>query len=367
MSTEADIRFMREALTLAESMHGMTSPDPMVGAVIVNDGELVGRGYHAQFATPHAETFAIKNAGEKARFSTLYVNLEPCCHHGNNPPCTSAIISAGISRVVAAIEDPNPLVSGKGFSELRAAGIKVDFGILEEEAKQLNESFIKYITTNRPFVILKSAMSLDGKIATKTGDSFWITGMEARKYVHQVRSHVDAVMVGIGTVLKDNPWLSVRDADIIRKNPYKIVLDGSAKIPLDSHILSFEPQNTIVVVTKSANAKKIGAIKKTGADVIVQPTSKDIVDLDLLMIELGSRKITSILLEGGGKISASAVSAEIVDKLMYIISSKIIGGADAPTPIEGAGIEKLSQAINIRNVITKRLGDDILVEGYVMR
>ena len=362
-----DIEYMREALKLAESTRGRTSPDPMVGAVIVKDGEITATGYHAEQGTPHAEAWALEKAGEKARGATLYLNLEPCSHFGYNPPCTKAIIDAGIKKVVAAMQDPNPMVSGKGFAELREAGVEVEVGLLEKEARKLNEVFIKHITTGRPFVILKAAMSLDGKIATKTGESFWITGMGARRYVHFLRSTVDAVMVGIGTVLKDDPELTVREIPKVYKNPFKIILDGHGRTPRTAKVLKNEPSKTIIMVTKTAPAEKVKKLKETGAEVLVFEDLNGLVNLDALMVELGKRKITSLLIEGGGRVNAGAIKAGIVDKVIFFISPKLIGGEKAPTPVEGEGIEILSQAINLKDIRVETIDGDILIEGYIVK
>lgn len=265
MPAEEELKFMREALRLAETMRGRTSPDPMVGAVIVKNGKIIASGYHGEVTTPHAEAWALDKAKEAARGATLYVNLEPCCYFETktNPPCTQAIIGAGIKKVVAAMEDPNPSVAGGGFAELKKAGVEVVIGVLENEARRLNQVFVKYITTGRPFVILKAAMSLDGKIATSSGESFWITGIEARTRAHHLRNEVDGVMVGIGTVLKDNPELTVRGIEGKIKNPVKIILDPSGKIPQQAKVLAIEPpENTIVVVSEKAGKKRSNGSKR---------------------------------------------------------------------------------------------------------
>ncbi len=370
MSADADKKFMREALALARSQMGKTSPDPMVGALVVKGNRIISRGYHAEQSTPHAEAFAIKKAGSRAKGATLYLNLEPCCHYGYNPPCTHAIIKAGIKRVVAAMKDPNPLVNGKGFAQLRDAGIKVNVGVLEEEAKELNEAFIKYITTNMPFVMLKSAMSLDGKIATVTKESKYITGLPARQRVHMLRVYVDAVMVGVNTVKIDDPALTVRDVgdeNITKRNPKKIVLDTKAEIPLRSKILKNEPEKTIIVVGESASKKKLEKIRKTGATVLRAATRGGRIDLQKLMAELAEDKITSIMIEAGGTLAASALKEGIVDKVLFFIAPKIIGGKAAPTPVAGAGFKKLSQAINLKSARVRMLGSDVLIEGYISK
>ncbi|MFH1710396.1 MAG: bifunctional diaminohydroxyphosphoribosylaminopyrimidine deaminase/5-amino-6-(5-phosphoribosylamino)uracil reductase RibD [bacterium] len=361
---------MLEVLDLARSQMGRTSPDPMVGALLVKNGRVIGRGYHAEQATPHAEAFAIKKAGNKAKGSILYLNLEPCCHYGYNPPCIHAIIKAGIKKVVAAMKDPNPLVNGKGFIQLRDAGIEVKVGVLEEKARELNESFEKYINTNLPFVILKSAMSLDGKIATVTKESKYITGLPARRHVHMLRVYVDAVMVGVNTVKIDDPYLTVRDIgdeNITKRNPKKIVLDAKAEIPLNAKVLKNEPEKTIIVVGEGAPKNKLEKIRRTGAMVLKAKTSGGRIDLKKLMVELGEDKITSIMIEAGGTLAASALGSGIVDKVLFFIAPKIIGGKTAPTPVAGAGFKKLSQAIDLKSAKVRMLGRDILIEGYVSK
>ena len=359
---------MREALRLAGSMLGRTSPDPMVGAVIVKNGKIISTGYHAEVTTPHAEAWAIEKAGETARGATMYVTLEPCCFFEKkvNPPCTQSIISSGIKKVVAAMEDPNPSVAGKGFQELREAGIEVVTGVLEDEARKLNEVFIKYITTRRPFVILKAAMSLDGKIATRSGESFWITGIEARKRAHHLRNIVDGVMVGIGTVLKDNPELTVRDIEGKIKNPVKIVLDPQGRTPDRAKVLKVEPQNTIIVVSEKAPKSKIEKLKAKKARVIELRSQKGLFPMDRLMKELGKLRLTSILIEGGGTTNYRALSNDIVDRAMFFISPKIIGGEAALTPVEGDGIDSLARAIKLRDIVTEKVGEDILVAGDII-
>lgn len=360
---------MTQSIALARSMAGRTSPDPLVGAVIEKNGKVIATGYHAEVTTPHAEAWAIEKAGKNAQGATLYVNLEPCCYFEtkNNPPCTQAIISAGIKKVVAAMEDPNPSVAGKGFQELREAGIEVEVGLMEKEARVLNEVFIKFITTKRPFVILKSAMSLDGKIATRTGESFWITGIEARKKGHHLRNLVDAILVGIKTVQKDNPELTVREIEGKVKNPKKIVLDPSAKIKTTHKIIKIEPQNAIIVVSQKASQKKVRELKAKGVEVIIARTKNGTFVMDPLVKELGKRGITSLLIEGGGNTNAYALSAGIVDKVSFFLSPKIIGGEAAPTPIEGVGISDLASATKLRDLKCTPVGEDLLVEGYVIK
>ncbi|MFC1559638.1 bifunctional diaminohydroxyphosphoribosylaminopyrimidine deaminase/5-amino-6-(5-phosphoribosylamino)uracil reductase RibD [Candidatus Margulisiibacteriota bacterium] len=365
-----DVKFMKLAIELARSQVGVTSPDPLVGAVLVKNGKIISKGYHAEFSTPHAEDFAIKKAGKKAHGSTLYVNLEPCCHFGNNPPCTQKIINAGVKRIVAAMQDPNPLVSGKGFKELREADIKVDIGILKEEAKELNESFTKHVTTGLPFVILKSAMTLDGKIATSIGDSKWISSKPSRQLAHYLRNNVDAVIVGLGTVKKDDPKLTVRDVGtrkIVKRDPKRIILDSLARTPLNSNVIKTDPENTIIVVTNKAPKRKIEALRQKNVSILKVKAKGGYVDLRNLISELGKRDFTSIMIEGGGSVNASALSSKIVDKIYVIISPKIFGGEKAKTIVEGKGVKRVAGAVKFSRYDVKKIGEDILIEGYIKK
>ena len=352
-----DVDYMRRALALAEN--GFTSPNPMVGAVIVKDGRIVGEGFHRRAGMPHAEVEALKKAGKKARGATMYVTLEPCCHWGRTPPCTDTVISARISKVVAAMRDPNPVVAGKGFSALRKAGVKVKVGVLSKEAEKLNEAYIKRMKTGKPFVILKAALSADGKIATKTGDSRWISSEESRRMVHILRSRVDAVVVGAGTVIADNPRLTSR----IRggRNPLRVVVDDKLRSLLNARV--FAGGKAIVATTSKANAIKRRALEKKGVRVLV--LGKNEVDLRKLSRALGRLGATSILIEGGGTLNASALEQKIADKIMFFIAPKIIGGRDAKTPVEGAGVARVEKAMRIKDITTTRVGDDILIEGYL--
>jgi diaminohydroxyphosphoribosylaminopyrimidine deaminase/5-amino-6-(5-phosphoribosylamino)uracil reductase len=368
MKSETDKKFMMEAFSLARWQMGQTSPDPMVGALLVKNGSIISKGCHARQGTPHAEAIAIKKAGSKAKGATLYLTLEPCCHYGYNPPCTDIILKAGIKKVVAAMQDPNPLVNGKGFAQLRDAGVEVKVGVLEKEARELNMPFIKYITKNIPFVILKTAMSLDGKIATGTGESLYITGVPSRQHVHMLRVYVDAIMMGVSAVKIDDPRLTVRDVGnekIIKRNPKRIILDTMAEIPLASKILKHEPEKTIIVVGEKAPKNRIEKIRKTGAIVLKVKTIGGQIDLKNLMVELGEDKITSIMIEAGPTLAASALKSGIVDKVMYYIAPKLIGGNSAPTPVGGEGFKKLSEAIHLNNVNVRMFGEDVLIEGYI--
>jgi diaminohydroxyphosphoribosylaminopyrimidine deaminase/5-amino-6-(5-phosphoribosylamino)uracil reductase len=349
----------------------------MVGAVIVKGNKIIAEGYHRKAGTPHAEMLALKKAGAKAKGANLYVNLEPCCHiEKKTPPCTKLIINSGIKKVIIAMIDPNPKVSGRGIRELKGAGLETEVGLMKAEAKKLNETFIKFITKKEPFVILKIAQSLDGKIATAKGESRWITGEEARKYVHKLRNEVDAVLIGIGTVKKDNPSLTCR----IRggRNPYRIIVDSSLQIPLNAKVLKHNDQKTIIATTKNASSQKIRLLSSLDNRVLVikdragkvHPVRKKAphglsngVNLKSLMKELGKLDITSVMIEGGSSINASALSSKIVDKIMFFITPKIIGGTDAIPSVGGKSPALLKKAVRIRNLYIKKIGEDILLEG----
>jgi diaminohydroxyphosphoribosylaminopyrimidine deaminase/5-amino-6-(5-phosphoribosylamino)uracil reductase len=363
-----DEQFMREALALAAQARGRTSPNPMVGSVVVKDGRVIGRGYHVKAGAPHGEVMALDDAGADAKGATIYVTLEPCCHYGRTPPCTKTIIGAGIRRVVAAMRDPNPLVSGKGLDELRQAGIDVTLPVLETEAGTLNEVFIKYITTKRPFVLLKVAASLDGKIATVTGESRWITNERSRLLVHQLRDQVDAVMVGINTVLRDDPLLTTRLPGGGGRDPMRIILDSRLRIPCEARVLTASPTAcTLIATTPEAPREKRLQLEAAGAKVLIVEGNGPGVPLGLLMDQLGAMPVTSILLEGGGELHSSALRAGIVDKVLYFVAPKLIGGRSAPPAIGGEGFARLEEAVTLERMQIKQLEDDLLIEGYVRR
>ncbi|NLV76959.1 MAG: bifunctional diaminohydroxyphosphoribosylaminopyrimidine deaminase/5-amino-6-(5-phosphoribosylamino)uracil reductase RibD [Tissierellia bacterium] len=356
---------MEMALNLAKKGIGFTNPNPLVGAVIVKDGKVIGKGYHEKYGENHAEINALNNAKEDVHGATMYVNLEPCSHFGNVPPCVNRIIESGIKKVVIAMEDPNPIVSGKGIQILKENGLEVKIGVLKKEAEKLNEIFIKYISTGKPFVILKAGMSLDGKIATYTGDSRWITGKRAREYVHILRQRVSAILVGVNTVIVDDPMLNTRLNNIECKDPIRIILDSHGRTPLKSNVLNTNPSNTIVAVTNNALEKNIKAIEKIGAEVMITPVKDGKVDLQFLMEKLGERKIDSLLIEGGGEINFSFLKEKLVDKVIFFIAPKIIGGETSKTPVEGKGVEYLKDAIDLKDITMCKIGDDIMVEGYL--
>jgi len=349
-------KYMDIAIKLAENGRGYVSPNPLVGCIIVKRGKIVGRGYHKKYGEAHAEINALKAAGKKANNATMYVNVEPCSHWGKTSPCTEKIVEAGIREVVVGMEDPNPLVDG--YKELKFRGLKTRIGILRDKAKKLNEVYIKYMKTKKPFVILKLAMSLDGKIATSTGDSKYITSTAARKYVHQIRNDVDAVMVGINTVIRDNPLL---DSRLVKgKNPIKVIVDSTLKISENSKVLN-DPSKVIIATTNKAPKHKIDKLQNKGARILVLKPKKGLVDLKELMKELGKSEIASVMIEGGAELSGNAIKEGIVDKLLIFTAPKIIGNGLGP--IKNLGIKKVNKAINLRNILTKKIGNDLLVEG----
>lgn len=360
--------FMLRALRLAERGRGRTSPNPMVGAVLVKDGRIVGEGFHPRAGEPHAEIFALRQAGEAARGATLYVSLEPCCHFGRTPPCTQALIAAGVAEVHLAMLDPNPRVAGQGWSELKAAGIRTVVGEHEAEARALNEVFARWITTGRPFVIAKFAMSLDGKIATRSGDARWITGPEARRQVHQFRDQVDAILVGANTVIADDPQLTTRlDQDNVR-HPLRVILDSRGRIPLTARVLDPAlPGRTLVATTPAMPEDRRRALADRSVEVLVLPASDDGVSLPALLNELGRREVTSLLVEGGGTVLGAFFAQGLVDKVLAFIAPLIIGGREAPTPVGSPGVDRLAQALRLERVEVRRLGPDVLVSGYPIR
>ena len=357
---------MQRALSLAARARGKTSPNPMVGAVLVKNGRVVAEDYHRRPGAPHAEALAIAVAGNKAKGSTLYVSLEPCCHTDKRtPPCTRTIIKSGIRKVVIAMKDPNPKVSGKGIRELERAGIKVMSGMLEEKARKLNDFYIKYITTKRPFVILKVAMTLDGKIATPQGQSKWITGEEARRTVHRLRSSVDAVMTAIGTVKADDPELSAR----IRggRSPKKVVIDPDLDIPPGARLLRVPPETIIVTrkmsgLDKSERARRISYLINSNIRII---SFKGKLDLSWLMERLGQEGVTSVMIEGGSSLNAHALEDGIVDKVMFFIAPKIMGGQGSYPAVGGKTFRNLEETYRLRDMTVKKLGGDLLVQGYL--
>ena len=358
---------MKLALELAKKGIGRVHPNPMVGAVIVKDGKIQGQGYHKKCGEGHAEVNAFKDAEEKnenVEGAEMYVTLEPCSHFGKTPPCADKIIEKKISKVFIGTLDPNPLVAGRGVKKLKDAGIYVEYGILESECYKLNEVFMKYIVKKEPFVVMKTGMSLDGKIATYSGESKWITEEKSREDVHNLRNELTGIMVGINTVLKDNPQLTCRVNG--GRNPIRIIVDSTLKIPIDCKIVNTAKEvETIIATTDKANLDKINSLEDKGVKIIVVPSKNGKVNLKELMTILGKLKIDSILLEGGGTLNFSALEEGIVDKVKIYIAPKIIGGKDSKTPIEGKGIDNLKDAFKITNLSVSTIKEDILVEGYV--
>ena len=361
---KTDIDYMKRALRLARKGRGRTAPNPMVGAVVVKNGAIVGEGFHPGPGAPHAEVIALSKAGARAKRATLYTTLEPCCHtEKRTPPCTEAILRSGIRRVVAAMTDPNPLVAGRGISLLRKAGMEVAEGVLREEAERLNEVFIKHITTRKPFVILKAAMTLDGRIATAEGASRWITGAAARLEVHRLRSEVDAVLVGIGTVLADDPMLTARRPGM--RNPIRIVIDPHLKISLKAKLVaSVSEAPTLVVTTALASSEKLRKLEKEGVQVMLLPHSKGKISFDDLFERLGKGGITSVLIEGGSRVNGMALRAGVVDKVIFYIAPTLLCGEDARSAVGGRSIPALDDALRIDDIQIRKVGEDLRIEGY---
>jgi diaminohydroxyphosphoribosylaminopyrimidine deaminase / 5-amino-6-(5-phosphoribosylamino)uracil reductase len=363
---ETDEQFMREALALARKGRGRTSPNPVVGAVIVKDGMIVGRGWHQKAGTAHAEVHAIAAAGKNAENSNLYVTLEPCCHHGRTGPCTEAILKAGISRVVVAMVDPNPLVAGCGIKFLQERGVPVDTGLLAADAASLNAPFIKWITCSMPFVTLKNGISLDGKIATHTGNSRWITGDASRLEVHRLRDVSDAIITGIGTVLADDPELTTRLPEGGR-SPVRVVVDRMARTPLDAKLVNDGTAHTIIAVSPDAPADRITNLEARGVEILKVPEVDGRLELAVLLRELGGRGLTSVMVEAGGTLNSSFLFGNYADKVVFFVAPKIIGGAGAPGPYGGLGIDLLSDAVELEDIAVRNLGEDLMIEGYVKR
>ena len=338
-----DHKYMALAVALAKKAEGMTSPNPIVGAVIVKNGRIVGRGYHKRAGLAHAEINALLQAGNKAKGATLYITLEPCDHFGRTPPCTDAIIKSGVDRVVVAMTDPNPINNGSGIRKLKRRDIKVSVGLLAKDAMAMNRSYIKFITKGLPFVTVKVAQSLDGKIATGTGDSKWISDDDSRRYVHELRRRSDAVMVGANTVRIDDPLLLSKLS--CGNQPIRVIVSGKSEIPSGAKVFS-GPQKSPVIIVKPAG--------RTGKRV----------NLKKLLKALAKRDITNILVEGGGELIASLVKERLVDRFLVFIAPKIIGGRDSKTAVEGSGIKRIKDALVLKNMSVKRFKEDILIEAY---
>jgi len=360
-----DLDFMRRALELADRAAGLTSPNPTVGAVVVRDSVVVGEGFHAGPGRPHAEVEAVRAAGDRARGATLYVTLEPCAHHGRTPPCAPALVAAGLARAVIAIRDPNPLVDGRGLETLRRAGLTVETGLLAVEAHALNRAFFTWITERRPHVTLKTAMTLDGKIADVHGASRWITGEAARAETHRLRSRSDAIVVGIGTALADDPELTVRLGAPWPREPYRVVVDGEARLPTRARMIhAGAPARAVIAVGPGAPAGRVRQLEAAGATVVECAGSGGRVDLQHLLGWLAEREVTAVLVEGGGGLNAAFLDAGLVDRVVVFIGPRLLGGRGAPTPVEGGG-RALKEALRVVGVTARAVGEDFVIEGDV--
>lgn len=359
---------MRLALRLAARGAGQTSPNPMVGAVLVRDGQLVGKGFHGQAGGPHAEVCAIRDAGGQALGATLYVTLEPCNHQGRTPPCTEAILTEGIGRVVVGCADPNPGVTGGGVDLLRSRGIRVEVGVLEQQCRRLNEAFIKHVTTGLPLVIAKVAASLDGKIACHTGDSRWISNERSRRFVHRLRHSVDAILVGVGTVIADDPSLTVRLPRRSGNNPLRIILDTHLRTPLQSQVARLTAEApTLIATGPSPDNRKRLSLERQGVEVLSLRLEEGRVCLPALLRDLGNREVTSLMVEGGAEVHGAFFHNNLVDKLYVFFAPKIIGGSGAIPMVGGIGASSVSEASNVKHVRLRRFEDDIMIECYTER
>lgn len=362
------IEYMQKALSLAKLAAGYTSPNPAVGCVIVKNGHIIGTGYHHKAGTPHAEVWALKEAGEEAKGSTVYVTLEPCAHYGRTPPCAKTLVEKGVAKVVIAMLDPNPLVAGKGAAILRTAGIQVEVGLLSKEAAKINEAFIKWMLVEKPFIAAKLAESLDGKIATRTGNSQWITNHWARSYGHYLRSVYDGILVGIGTILADNPMLTCRidrEAQERPHQPARIILDSQGRIPLQSRVVTDQTTSTIVVTTAACLPAKRISLENAGVTVLEVPMNKEKqVDLSAAMESLGEHGIHSILIEGGAAVQGSFFDARLIDKIYAFIGNKVLGGMQSLPAVAGVGVASLDQCMSLVFESVQVRENNILIEAY---
>lgn len=357
-----DLKWMKRVLRLAEKGWGRTSPNPMVGALLVKNEKIIGEGYHVRAGEAHAEILAIRQAGGEAEGATLYLNLEPCTHYGKTPPCAPRVIESGVRRVVIGMEDPNPPVKGKGIEGLRMAGLDVEVGVMEKECRRLNEAFSKYILKKEPFVILKAAATLDGKIATRNGDSKWISGERSRRFVHRLRSRVDGILLGIGTILKDDPLLTshIRGG----RDPYRIILDSRLRIPEQARVVTASPSKTIIVTTESAPRDKIERLEKRGVRTLILDSKEGRVNLKTCLSRLGEMEMMSLLVEGGSQVSGSFLDEGLIDKVLLFLSPKLIGDPQAIGIFGGRGVRDLKDAISLKEMRIRKMGEDLLAEGY---
>jgi diaminohydroxyphosphoribosylaminopyrimidine deaminase/5-amino-6-(5-phosphoribosylamino)uracil reductase len=360
--TDTDEAWMRRALELAERGRGHVEPNPLVGAVVVRDGRPVGEGWHQRYGQAHAEVNAFTAAGEAARGATLYVTLEPCCHHGKTPPCTDAVLRAGVHRVVAAMSDPFPAVAGKGAELLRAAGVEVEVGLCEAEARRLNAPYLTLLTTGRPYVHAKWAMTLDGKIATRSGDSRWISNEESRRIVHELRGRMDAIMVGIGTALADDPQLTARPPG--PRTAVRVVLDSSGRLPPGGRLASSARETPVLVAMAAAAPGKVAELRELGCEVLALPGADARVDVDALLAEMGRRRYTNVLVEGGGGVLGSFRDAGALDEVHVFIAPRLAGGAEAHTPMAGRGVGQIAEALRLAQWRFEDVAGDLYVHGW---
>jgi diaminohydroxyphosphoribosylaminopyrimidine deaminase/5-amino-6-(5-phosphoribosylamino)uracil reductase len=360
----SDETYMKLALEYAKKGRGWVNPNPMVGAIVVKDGRVIGTGYHQRYGEPHAERNALASCTEPPQGTTLYVTLEPCCHYGKTPPCTEAILESGIRRVVVGSFDPNPLVAGKGIRILRRNGIEVTEGVLSEACTALNEVFFHFIRTKMPYVVMKYAMTIEGKIATHSGQSKWITGEAARRQVQKDRYRYSGIMVGIGTVLADDPLLTCRLPN--SRNPVRIICDSRLRTPLDAQAVRTAGEVSTILATCSQDEALARPYQEAGCEVLVLPSKDGQVDLRALMTALGTKGIDSVLLEGGGALNWSALQSGIVNKVQAYVTPKLFGGVDAKSPVAGMGVESPEQAFRLASPQVRRLGEDILLESEVL-
>ena len=359
--------YMQIAIELALQGQGRTAPNPPVGAVVVRHGQVVGQGFHPQAGQPHAEVFALQQAGESARGAAVYVTLEPCSHQGRTGPCADALIQAGVSHVYVGVQDPNPQVAGRGIEKLRQAGIDVTVGILQQSCRRLISAFSRHILTGMPFTIYKTAMTLDGKTATATGDSRWISGEQSRLLVHQLRDRVEAIMVGIGTVLTDTPLLNTRLADGDGRDPLRVVVDSQLRIPPDSALLRQNSKAKTLIATLVNNPAKTALLQQSGAEVLQFPEVAGQVSLPALWRELGRRGVQRLLLEGGARLAGAALRCGLIDQVMVFIAPKLIGGSTAYGIFAGDGCQLLADAVRLTDVHHEQVGEDILITGDIAR
>ena len=366
MPSTDDDKFMQLALRLARRGRGKVEPNPMVGAVFVRDSRIIGQGYHQRFGGPHAEIDALSDCQETPAGATMYVSLEPCCHQGKTPPCTQALITAGLSRVLVATKDPSPEVSGRGLDQLRQAGIEVTLGPCAEQARRLNAPFFKLHRRGRPFVLLKWAQSLDGKIATRTGQSRWISNEQSRRFAHQLRRQSQAILVGIGTALADDPLLTPRPA-VRGRGPLRIVLDSRLRLPLDSQLVRTARKTPLLIATTHCAAKDrqdaVNALTQAGVEVCPVCPGPGQIDLDCLLDMLGQRRISTLMVEGGSQVLTQFITQRLADEICVFISPRIIGGSDALSPISGKGPDEIADTLKLDNVTIRRFADDLLIRA----